>query len=78
MSALSLGAGSRMGRMMHLRSVDVLELCYDEVGATFEAARETCEQCASVDTCLDWLANRSDGTAEFCPNNKLFERFRAT
>jgi hypothetical protein len=65
-----------MREMMQQRRVDVLEFYYDEVGATSERARDACEQCASVDTCINWLAaNRSTEMPEFCPNNRLFEHF---
>jgi len=79
MNTLSLGADGRMREMMRQRRVDVLEFYYDEVGATSQRARDACEQCASIDACLNWLAgNRSAETQEapgFCPNSKLFEHF---
>ena len=79
MSTLLLGPDSRMREMMRQRRVDVLELYYDEVGVTFERARNACEQCVSVDTCLDWLAaNGSAVTPKFCPNAQLFGQFRVT
>jgi hypothetical protein len=79
MSTLSLGADTRMREMMRRQQVDVLEFCYDEVGATFERARGACEQCVSVDACLNWLAaNRGTGTPAFCPNDQLFGQFRVT
>ena len=74
-----LDADRRMPEMMRQLRVDVLELCYDRVGTTFEAARGACEHCENTDACLRWLeGNRNRWTPEFCPNHELFERFRMT
>lgn len=76
---MPLNADQRLPEMMRQLRVDVLELCYDRVGATFEMARDACERCENVDACLDWLkTNRSEWTPEFCPNRELFERFRSS
>ena len=79
MSTVSMDAEQRMREMMRELRVDVLELCYDKVGATFETARGACAQCASVDACLEWLESNPSGWApEFCPNHELFGRFKAS
>jgi uncharacterized protein DUF6455 len=79
MSDPSLGVDSRMRAMMRRRRVDILELHYDDVGATLERARERCGQCANVGACLDWLeAKSSPGAPDFCANDQLFRRFRVT
>lgn len=67
-----------MRDMIRRQRVDVLELRYAKAGATFEKARRVCGQCNSVDACLVWLASDNAGQApDFCPNKRLFERFRA-
>jgi hypothetical protein len=79
MSDPSLAVDSRMREMMRQRRVDILELYYDDVGATLERARDRCGQCVNVGACLDWLgAKRGAGAPEFCPNAQLFGQFRVT
>ncbi|MGE3790378.1 MAG: DUF6455 family protein [Hyphomonadaceae bacterium] len=75
-TTLSAG-GRRLREMMRQQRVDVLELRYDEVGATFERARRACEHCASMDKCLAWLqSEKTERAPAFCPNRRVFERFR--
>ena len=76
MGVMSINVERRMPEMMRQLRVDVLELCYDKVGATFETARDACEHCTDVDACLTWLeTNQNSWTPEFCPNRELFKRF---
>lgn len=66
----------RMRAMMKRLDVNLLELCYDGLGATFETARHACGQCASADACELWLGSGQSAEApEFCPNLTIFERF---
>jgi hypothetical protein len=78
MTAMSATSERRFREMMRRQRVDVLELCYDHVGATFETARRVCEQCENVGACQAWLGSDVIGeTPAFCPNCGLFEQFKA-
>jgi hypothetical protein len=47
-------------------------------GQDYAEARAHCIACGTSDKCLRWLDNRpaSVGEPEFCPNLRLFERYR--
>ena len=66
---------TRMRRMIRRLRVDVLELAYANVGATYSAARAACLDCAHAARCQAWLLANADGPPSFCPNLDRFAQF---
>lgn len=76
MTTTSLEArDERMRGMIGRLKVDVLELAYANVGATYGAAREACLTCAHVAECQVWLMSSAQARPTFCPNLAHFEPF---
>ena len=68
----------RMRQMVRRLDVEILELAYADLGATYTKAGDICLNCKSVTECLRWLDAAETARPSFCPNLELFERFRAT
>jgi len=69
---------TRTHEMMDRLNVDAAALVRARQGQDYAEARAHCIACGTSDKCLRWLDNRpaSVGEPEFCPNLRLFERYR--
>src|SRR5262245_23265422 len=69
---------TRMHEMMDQLNVDAAALARADRGDVYAEARARCLTCGTSDKCLRWLdaqpASKEQPT--FCPNRRLFERYR--
>ena len=71
---------TRMHDVMKRLNVDGAALARLRQGQAYAEARARCVTCGTSDRCLRWLDGRpaSREPPEFCPNLRLFERYRKT
>jgi hypothetical protein len=69
---------TRMHEMMDRLNVDAAALARARQGQVYADARTRCLTCGTSDKCLRWLERQppSQGPPSFCPNLRLFERYR--
>jgi Family of unknown function (DUF6455) len=69
---------TRMHEMMDRLNVDAAALVRARQGQDYAEARAHCITCGTSDKCLRWLDKHpaSGGEPAFCPNLRLFERYR--
>lgn len=69
---------TRMHDMMDRLNVDRAALVRSRQGQDYAEARTRCLTCGSSDKCLRWLAGQrpTREAPTFCPNLRLFTRFR--
>jgi hypothetical protein len=68
----------RMHDMLDRLNVDKAALARARQGQEYAEARTRCLTCGTSDKCLRWLDKppSSGDTPAFCPNLRLFERYR--
>lgn len=66
---------ARLRGMIRRLKVDVLELAYAKVGATYGAARQDCLECAHTSACQSWIESGTRAQPTFCPNLHRFEPY---
>jgi hypothetical protein len=69
---------TRMHEMMERLNVDAAQLVRARQGQDYAEARARCITCGTSDKCLRWLDKQppAGGEPTFCPNLRVFERFR--
>jgi hypothetical protein len=70
---------TRMQEMMDRFNVDAAALARAEQGRAYEDARNRCLSCGTSDQCLRWLDGTAPGKDQppnFCPNQRLFQKFQ--
>jgi len=69
---------TRMHEMMERLNVDAAQLVRARQGQDYAEARARCITCGTSDKCLRWLDKQpaAGGEPAFCPNLRVFARFR--
>jgi len=73
---LAMNSERRMRAMLQSVGLDPEIASIGGIETIMKEVRQRCRACTSEDVCERWLDGEIQGDNDFCPNAKVFEKFR--